>query len=126
MFPRVRAHPALCFIFGLSIMAAGCVQQQEIAPEEPLAQVAPARTPANLITEGRYSEAAAAYAADAQGEDAATPEARLKAGLLDIYTRSLALHGWGDDEARVAELLAIDIELNAQGMGVWLDRPARA
>jgi glyoxylase-like metal-dependent hydrolase (beta-lactamase superfamily II) len=49
----------------------------------------------------------------------------LKAGLLDIYTRSLAAHGWGHDEARVAELLAIDIELNAQGMGVWLDRPAR-
>ncbi len=98
MFPRVRAHPALCFIFGLSIMAAGCVQQQEIAPEEPLAQVAPARTPANLITEGRYSEAAAAYAADAQGEDAATPEARLKAGLLeaDLGNLSAARERWGD------------------------------
>jgi hypothetical protein len=30
------------------------------------------------------------------------------------------------DEARIAELLAIDLELNAQGMAVWLDRPARA
>jgi hypothetical protein len=29
------------------------------------------------------------------------------------------------DEAQIAELLAIDLELNAQGMAVWLDRPAR-
>ena len=50
----------------------------------------------------------------------------LKTGLLDLYARSLAAHGCGHDRAQVAELLAIDVELNAQGMGVWLDRPTRA
>ncbi len=49
----------------------------------------------------------------------------LKQGLLAIYAESLAEHGSGYDAARIAELLAIDIELNAQGMAVWLDRPAR-
>ena len=48
--------------------------------------------------------------------------AALRAGLQDIYLGSLASHGCRLDTASVASLLAIDIELNAQGMGVWLDR----
>jgi glyoxylase-like metal-dependent hydrolase (beta-lactamase superfamily II) len=48
--------------------------------------------------------------------------AALKAGLLAIYIESLAEHGCAFDADTVARLLAIDIELNAQGMGVWLDR----
>ncbi|MFY9511038.1 MAG: MBL fold metallo-hydrolase [Rubrivivax sp.] len=46
----------------------------------------------------------------------------LKRGLLAIYVDSLAAHGCPFSPARIAELLAIDIELNAQGMAVWLDR----
>ena len=48
----------------------------------------------------------------------------LKRGQLDIFTRSLQAHGCSHSPAAIAELLAIDLELNAQGMAVWLDRPA--
>ncbi len=48
----------------------------------------------------------------------------LKDGLLALYQRSLAQHGAQMPAERVAELLSVDVELNAQGMGVWLDRPA--
>jgi glyoxylase-like metal-dependent hydrolase (beta-lactamase superfamily II) len=57
--------------------------------------------------------------------DAAARHEALRHGQLDIFTRSLRAHGVSDPEARIAELLAIDLELNAQGMAVWLDRPAR-
>jgi glyoxylase-like metal-dependent hydrolase (beta-lactamase superfamily II) len=49
--------------------------------------------------------------------------AALVLGLLDIYARSLAAHGCTQSREQVAELLAIDLELNAQGIAVWLDRP---
>jgi hypothetical protein len=35
---------------------------------------------------------------------------------------SLREHGCTMSEAEIAQALAIDIELNAQGMAVWLDR----
>ncbi len=48
-------------------------------------------------------------------------------GLLDLYVEGAQANGCRMDRARVRELLGLDIELNAQGMGVWLDRrPARA
>lgn len=50
----------------------------------------------------------------------------LKQGQLDIFCTSLAAHGCAHTPAEVAELLAIDIELNAQGMAIWLDREARS
>lgn len=58
--------------------------------------------------------------------DAAARHAALKQGQLAIFTRSLRQHGVAFEPARIAELLAIDLELNAQGMAVWLDRAARA
>jgi glyoxylase-like metal-dependent hydrolase (beta-lactamase superfamily II) len=57
--------------------------------------------------------------------DAVARHEALKRGQLDIFTRSLRAHGVGISQAGIAELLAIDLELNAQGMAVWLDRPAR-
>lgn len=51
---------------------------------------------------------------------------RLKDGLLSIYRQSLAEHRCPIAPATVAELLAVDLELNAQGIGVWLDREQRA
>jgi glyoxylase-like metal-dependent hydrolase (beta-lactamase superfamily II) len=57
--------------------------------------------------------------------DAAARHAALKQGQLAIFARSLHAHGVAFDAARITELLAIDLELNAQGMAVWLDRPAR-
>lgn len=47
----------------------------------------------------------------------------LKAGQLDLFTASLAAHGCALGREAIAELLALDLELNAQGMAVWLDRP---
>lgn len=54
--------------------------------------------------------------------------AALKQGLLRIYCAFAARNGCRQTPAEVEELLALDIELNAQGMGIWLDRkpaPAR-
>lgn len=46
----------------------------------------------------------------------------LKALQLDLFTEGLQAHGTGLHRDRVAEMLAIDLELNAQGLAVWLDR----
>ncbi len=50
--------------------------------------------------------------------------ARLREGLAGLYAGRLEQHDVVLPGAR--DLLEIDIELNAQGMGVWLDRAARA
>jgi hypothetical protein len=47
----------------------------------------------------------------------------LKSGQLEIFKHSLRAHGCTHSDERIAELLAIDLELNAQGLAVWLDRP---
>jgi glyoxylase-like metal-dependent hydrolase (beta-lactamase superfamily II) len=49
-------------------------------------------------------------------------DAALRDGLLRLYVDALARHGCALDEAQVAQALAIDIELNAQGLAIWLDR----
>jgi len=56
--------------------------------------------------------------------DAPHRHERLKQGLLALYTDRLAAHGIRDAQ-RVADLLAMDVELNAQGLAIWLDREAR-
>ena len=55
---------------------------------------------------------------------AADRHAVLMPGLRALYLRRLREHGCTLDDARIAELLAMDVELNAQGMAIWLDRPA--
>ena len=50
---------------------------------------------------------------------------RLKDGLQQLYADSLARHGIAIDPAALAELLAVDLELNAQGIAAWLDRDSR-
>ena len=47
---------------------------------------------------------------------------RLCEGLLDLYAESLADHGCPLPRPRIQELLGLDIDINAQGMEVWLDR----
>jgi glyoxylase-like metal-dependent hydrolase (beta-lactamase superfamily II) len=44
----------------------------------------------------------------------------LKAGLMQLYKQSLQRHGVLPHDTET--LLAIDVELNAQGIAVWLDR----
>ncbi len=48
----------------------------------------------------------------------------LKAGQLAIFTASLAAHGCTKTRDDIEALLQLDFELNAQGMAIWLDRPA--
>ncbi len=45
-------------------------------------------------------------------------------GQMAIFSASLAAHGCTLNAADVQRLLAMDLELNAQGLAVWLDRPA--
>ena len=52
-------------------------------------------------------------------------QAALKAGLAGLYLRSLREHGCLLPDAEVLDLLALDIELNAQGLGIWLDAAKR-
>jgi glyoxylase-like metal-dependent hydrolase (beta-lactamase superfamily II) len=49
----------------------------------------------------------------------------LKTGLLAIYLDSLKHAGCPLPDADAAGWLALDVELNAQGMGIWLDRATR-
>ena len=48
----------------------------------------------------------------------------LKDGQLALFGASLAAHGCTQTPPELERLLAMDLELNAQGMAVWLDRPA--
>ena len=56
-----------------------------------------------------------------------TPErhAQMVRQFGEIYTRSLREHGCQLTQAQIGELLELDLELNAQGMAVWLNRRAR-
>jgi len=43
--------------------------------------------------------------------------------LTELYATRAAAHGWTRGRAALVALLGMDIELNAQGLGVWLDQP---
>ncbi len=47
------------------------------------------------------------------------------AALTELYLERARQHGCRLDDAAVERLLATDIELNAQGLGCWLDRAVR-
>jgi glyoxylase-like metal-dependent hydrolase (beta-lactamase superfamily II) len=50
---------------------------------------------------------------------------RLKRDLAALYLKKLREHGCVLAPSRIAELLALDVELNAQGIAIWLDRQQR-
>lgn len=52
-------------------------------------------------------------------------EAAMRQALLAGYQRDARAHGCTQDAETVAELLAMDATLNAQGLGIWLDRQDR-
>jgi len=58
-------------------------------------------------------------------KDAPQRHEALCEGLRDIYQRSLQAHGCTLSHAEVSESLALDVELSAQGLGIWLDRDKR-
>ena len=50
----------------------------------------------------------------------------MKAALTELYLSRAHAHGWNGDRAQLLEILGMDVELNAQGLGIWLDnRQAR-
>jgi glyoxylase-like metal-dependent hydrolase (beta-lactamase superfamily II) len=82
--------------------------------------------PASLVDELRRS-------VREQAELALAEEGRLPDGRLERIRQAVAhhlvervrRHGCAMEEARIRELLAVDMELNAQGLEVWLVRRAR-
>jgi len=54
--------------------------------------------------------------------DAPDRHARLREGLLDLYLRLLRERGCEHSDETITALLTMDVELNVQGLGVWLDR----
>jgi glyoxylase-like metal-dependent hydrolase (beta-lactamase superfamily II) len=50
---------------------------------------------------------------------------RIKRALTDLYVSRAKTHGCGYTPERVRHLLEMDIELNAQGLEVWLDRQGK-
>ena len=46
----------------------------------------------------------------------------LKHGTLDIFSSRLQADGTLLTREQIGELLAMELELNAQGIAVWLDR----
>lgn len=65
-------------------------------------------------------DAMVALAHAAQGQP--DRHARLLTSLTDLYAGRAAAHGWTQGRDAMAALLSMDIELNAQGLEVWLDR----
>ncbi len=59
-------------------------------------------------------------------ESAAAPDRQraLEDRQFDLYAAALANHGCAMDRAALRDFLALDLQLNAQGIGIWLDREA--
>ena len=55
-------------------------------------------------------------------EDAPDRHEALKQALTKLYVDRARIHGVAEPERLVPELLEMDIELNAQGLAVWLER----
>jgi glyoxylase-like metal-dependent hydrolase (beta-lactamase superfamily II) len=64
---------------------------------------------------------AARAAAPGQGRNAA-----IQAGLAEQLVAGLARHGWKGTRDEAVAAFAVDFNLNAQGLEVWLDAQARA
>ncbi len=50
----------------------------------------------------------------------------MKTALTELYLTRAQAHGWSGDRAQLLEILGMDVELNAQGLGIWLDQQRRA
>jgi len=51
----------------------------------------------------------------------AARHARIKAAIIDMVRAEARLQGWTVPESKVFEVLGMDIELNALGLGSWID-----
>ena len=57
--------------------------------------------------------------------DATNPHDSLMKQLALLYANRAAAHGWMGDAAALHEILAMDIELNAQGLEIWRNQHGR-
>ncbi|MCK2087522.1 MBL fold metallo-hydrolase [Thauera aromatica] len=73
----------------------------------------------------RLIDTMVAVARAARGEGVAR-HVEILAGLEQVMREETARQNWALDEEQALELLRMDLELNAQGLGVWLDRPGAA
>jgi glyoxylase-like metal-dependent hydrolase (beta-lactamase superfamily II) len=78
-----------------------------------------------LLAAGLHEQIDAMVAAARAAEGRADRHEALKATLADLYADRLRAHGWQGDRTALEALLGGDIELNAQGLEVWLDRSRR-
>jgi len=77
------------------------------------------------LAEQLLRQADSMVAAATELAKAADRHEQLRQAFQKIYVTELRRCGSTLDEATILSLLATDIELNAQGMAVWLDRQAR-
>ncbi|ENO90627.1 MBL fold metallo-hydrolase [Thauera linaloolentis] len=68
----------------------------------------------------RLIDAMVAVARAARGDGVAR-HVEILAGLEQVIREEAGRQGWALDEEQTLELLRMDLELNAQGLGVWLD-----
>ena len=68
----------------------------------------------------RLIDAYVAVAQAARGDGVAR-HVEILAGLEQIVREEAERQGWMQSEERIFEILGMDLELNAQGLGVWLD-----
>lgn len=68
-------------------------------------------------------DAMVTVAKSAQERSRSAPERHdaMKADLTELYLARAHAHGWQGDREQLLDLLGMDVELNAQGLGVWLD-----
>ena len=62
-----------------------------------------------------------ARAVGATGAKGAERQARLMDGMAQIILSERDRHGWKLTDAETLDVFVIDHELNAQGLGIWLD-----
>jgi hydroxyacylglutathione hydrolase len=77
-----------------------------------------------LLTDMRRlidAHVAVAKTAHAEGLRGAERHTRIKTGLQHLFTQEAASQGWAMQGEEALAFLEIDIELNAQGLEVWLD-----
>lgn len=85
------------------------------------------RLGAALLQMLRQMEAIAPASSTTVARAAARRHAHLREALFALYAAGLQQHGCSRDAREVAALLEMDLELNAQGLAIWLDRqPERA
>jgi glyoxylase-like metal-dependent hydrolase (beta-lactamase superfamily II) len=66
-----------------------------------------------------------AQSAQENSADAGQRHEAMKAALTNLYLSRAHAHGWNGNRAALLEILGMDVELNAQGLGIWLDSRQR-